>query len=90
MVSPAVSMLSRLLILFYFPADGLSRITVEQVAAAMQVSDSNPMVGLEGRTSLLSNLASALRANPVFFGDDARPGNIIGQSTPTPPLPEIY
>jgi hypothetical protein len=57
----------------------LARITVEQVTVAMQVSDLNPMVGLEGRASLLSKLAIALRANPVFFGDDARPGNIIGE-----------
>lgn len=36
------------------------------------------MTGLEGRATLLANLSKALRANPVYFGDDARPGNLIG------------
>ncbi|OCH90827.1 DUF1688-domain-containing protein [Obba rivulosa] len=58
-------------------AEGLARITPERTAAAMQVSESNPMVGIEGRTSLLQNLSSALKANPTFFGPDARPGNML-------------
>jgi len=32
------------------------------------VSASNPMVGLEGRASLLLNLSRALEQNPTFFG----------------------
>lgn len=44
----------------------------------MQVTASNPMVGIEGRSSLLRNLSSALEANPQFFGADARPGNLVG------------
>ena len=44
----------------------------------MQVSESNPMVGIEGRTSLLFNLGMALKANAQFFGTDGRPGNIVG------------
>jgi len=44
----------------------------------MQVDDSNPMVGIEGRSSLLFNLGKALKASPEFFGTDGRPGNIIG------------
>lgn len=59
-------------------AAGLARITTERTAAALQVSDSNPMVGLEGRTSLLVNLSQALKSNPEIFGSEARPGNIIG------------
>lgn len=43
----------------------------------MQVSSSNPMVGLEGRTSLLQNLSNALKASPTFFGPDARPGGLV-------------
>jgi hypothetical protein len=62
------------------PAIGLSRITVEDISKAMQVSDLNPMVGIQGRTALLFNLAAALKANPTFFGPDARPGNLIGKS----------
>ena len=44
----------------------------------MQVNDSNPMVGLEGRSSLLFNLSKALKASPQFFGINGRPGNLIG------------
>ena len=43
----------------------------------MQVSQANPMVGLEGRTSLLQNLSIALKASPEFFGPDARPGGLV-------------
>ena len=58
-------------------AEGLARVTVERTASAMQVSSSNPMVGLEGRTSLLQNLSNALKASPAFFGPDARPGGLV-------------
>ena len=59
-------------------AAGLEKVTAEKVAAAMQVSDTNPMVGIEGRAALLSNLSKALKANPQFFGNDGRPGNVVG------------
>ena len=59
-------------------ADGLAKITAERVGAAMQVSDENPLVGLEGRSSLLLNLGKALKLNPGFFGASARPGNLVG------------
>ncbi|KAI0080486.1 DUF1688-domain-containing protein [Panus rudis PR-1116 ss-1] len=58
-------------------AEGLARVTAERTASAMQVSDANPMVGIEGRASLLQNLSKALKANASFFGSDARPGNLI-------------
>ncbi|KAF9515938.1 hypothetical protein BS47DRAFT_1371927 [Hydnum rufescens UP504] len=54
---------------FRVDANGLSLISVDET--------SNPMSGLEGRTSLLSNLSQALRTSPEFFGVDARPGNLI-------------
>lgn len=59
-------------------AKGLAGVTAERTAAAFQVTESNPMVGLEGRTSLLVNLSKALSSNPEFFGPDSRPGNIVG------------
>lgn len=37
------------------------------------------MTGIEGRANLLSRLADALSANPTYFGEDGRPGNIIGK-----------
>ncbi len=59
-------------------AKGLEQITAEKTAQAMQVSSNNPMVGLEGRASLLVNLSHALKSNPTFFGAEGRPGNVIG------------
>ncbi|KAG6875756.1 hypothetical protein C0992_002510 [Termitomyces sp. T32_za158] len=63
---------------FRVDAAGLAKVTVEKIAKAMQVNEFNPMVGLEGRTSLLTGLSSALKASPQFFGEDGRPGNMIG------------
>lgn len=45
----------------------------------MQVTPANPMTGLEGRATLLANLSKALKQNPIYFGADARPGNLIGK-----------
>jgi hypothetical protein len=58
-------------------AAGLHKVNVETLAKGMQVSDSNPMSGLEGRAGLLMRLASALQ-NEEIFGVDGRPGNMIG------------
>ena len=69
------------LLLRIIQAKGLESITAEKTAGAMQVSESNPMVGIEGRTSLLFNLGKALKDNTQFFGMDGRPGNIVGQLT---------
>ncbi|KAF8800157.1 DUF1688-domain-containing protein [Phlegmacium glaucopus] len=60
-----------------YRVDGLESITPEKISKAMQVSESNPMVGIEGRTSLLFNLDKALKGNTQFFGIDGRPGNIV-------------
>lgn len=64
-------------------AEGLAKITTEATAAAMQVSEANPMVGIDGRTSLLQNLSEALKASPQYFGANARPGNLVGTHTPS-------
>ncbi|KDR74811.1 hypothetical protein GALMADRAFT_249696 [Galerina marginata CBS 339.88] len=58
-------------------AAGLENVTPDKTAAAMQVSNSNPMVGIDGRASLLFNLSKALKASPEFFGVDGRPGNLV-------------
>ncbi|KAH9933302.1 uncharacterized protein B0H18DRAFT_1082985 [Fomitopsis serialis] len=75
-------------------AEGLSRITSDRTASAMQVSSSNPMVGLEGRSSLLLNLADALRASPTFFGSSSRPGDILdffeSESKPEGPTRKVH
>jgi hypothetical protein len=59
---------------------GLKRITVVTMAHGLQVSDTNPIEGLQGRTGLLMRLADALQNNDVF-GMDCRPGNMLGTET---------
>ena len=56
---------------------GLQGLNVQSLAKGLQVSDQNPIAGLEGRAGLMSRLATALR-NPTFFGADARPGRMLG------------
>ena len=57
---------------------GLKKLDVATVARGLQVSASNPIDGLEGRTSLLLRLAEALQ-NQEVFGLEARPGNMLGR-----------
>ncbi len=58
-------------------AKGLQRITADQLAAAFQVTDTNPLVGLEGRAALLRRLGDALANQPELFGHQARPGHLF-------------
>ena len=57
---------------------GLRRLTVQKLATGLQVSDSNPIQGLEGRASLLTKLGEALK-NSHLFGAEGRPGHMIGR-----------
>ena len=57
---------------------GLKRLTIQQLAKGLQVSESNPIMGLEGRTSLLSKLGDALQ-NKALFGMYGRPGHMLGK-----------
>ena len=59
-------------------AAGLKTVTEQTLARGMQVSEANPMSGLEGRAGLLMRLATSLQ-NPELFGQDSRPGNMIGK-----------
>lgn len=56
----------------------LKGLTVEILAKALQVSETNPLAGLEGRSSLLIKLGEALD-NQDLFGVDSRPGNMLGE-----------
>ena len=56
---------------------GLKRLSVEQLAKGLQVSEHNPMAGLEGRAGLLSRLGDAL-TNSELFGTEGRPGHMLG------------
>jgi hypothetical protein len=55
--------------------DGLKNLTTADLKKYFQVTDTNPLVGVEGRLTLLNNLAAAL-ANQAIF-KDGRPGNLI-------------
>jgi hypothetical protein len=56
---------------------GLKRLDIRTVARGLQVTDENPIDGLQGRTGLLLRLADALQ-NQEVFGVEARPGNMLG------------
>ncbi len=57
---------------------GLKRLTVQQLAKGLQITESNPIAGLEGRAGLLSRLGDALR-NTALFGRSGRPGHMLGE-----------
>ncbi|KAF2673854.1 DUF1688-domain-containing protein [Microthyrium microscopicum] len=58
-------------------AEGLKQLTVQYLGKGLQVSEHNPIEGLEGRTGLLQRLGDALAINPEMFGATARPGNML-------------
>ncbi|MBD0336703.1 MAG: DUF1688 family protein, partial [Cyanobacteria bacterium Co-bin13] len=59
-------------------APGLTQLTAEALADAFQVSDQNPLVGVEGRVTLLQKLGYALSQSPELFGADLpRPGHLV-------------
>ena len=63
---------------FRVNAVGLESVTVEKLARALQISQSNTILGLKGRHGLLQRLATAIKEHPEFFGHElARPGHII-------------
>ncbi len=64
-------------------ADGnaLAKLSVSDVARGLQVSETNPLVGLEGRVDLLRNLGKLVVSKPEIFGrhDAPRPGGLFDQ-----------
>ncbi len=54
---------------------GLKSVTSDDLKKYFQVSDANPLVGVEGRVQLLNNLGKAMENRTIF--KDGRPGNII-------------
>jgi Protein of unknown function (DUF1688) len=62
-------------------AQGLQRLSSMQLAQAFQVTDSNPLVGLDGRVNLLRRLGKALTEQPEVFGSPARVGNLYSFMT---------
>jgi len=60
-------------------AAGLRTVSEQGLAAGLQASDANAIVGLAGRAELMRNLADALEANEGIFGGEtgARPGHLL-------------
>jgi Protein of unknown function (DUF1688) len=60
-------------------SEGLLNFTPNHLQTAFQVSDSNPLVGLEGRCLLLQRLGKVLDAKPEYFKgpDGNRPGYLL-------------
>ncbi|WWD16515.1 hypothetical protein CI109_100942 [Kwoniella shandongensis] len=61
---------------FQVDAVGLKNLTPELLAKHLQVSDSNPMAGLEGRCNLLIKLGDALSNRPDLVAT-GRPGDLL-------------
>ncbi len=60
-------------------ADTLANFGVADLERGMQVSDTNPLVGLEGRADLLRRLGRLAASKPEVFGsrDTPRPGGLF-------------
>jgi hypothetical protein len=56
---------------------GLRALVPDHLAAAFQVSESNPLVGLEGRVVLLRRLGEVMSEQPEAFGADGRPSGLF-------------
>lgn len=57
---------------------GLKKINAQYLAKGLQVTENNPLAGIEGRASLLVKLGDALQ-NQDIFGIEARPGYLLGE-----------
>ena len=60
-------------------AGGLERLTTAELTHGFQVTDDNPLVGLDGRIQLLRRLGALVSSSPNIFAsnDTARPGGLF-------------
>jgi hypothetical protein len=58
-------------------AAGLQAITAERLGVVFQVSDTNPLVGLEGRAALMRRLGRLMADDPSVFGANPRLGGLF-------------
>lgn len=81
---------------FRADADVLAKLPLASLTSAFQVSDANPLLGLEGRTDLLRRLGKQVSERPEVFGlhDTPRPGGLfdhiaeqaVGGAIPAPAI----
>ena len=64
-------------------ATKLAQLTAEDLARGFQVSEANPLVGLDGRAALLRRLGELALSKPDVFAraDSARPGGLFDHLT---------
>ncbi|HEY8384437.1 MAG TPA: URC4/urg3 family protein [Microvirga sp.] len=64
---------------FRVDARALASLSAEELASGFQVSATNPLVGLEGRATLLNRLGQTLAADDAIAGEDdePRPGGLF-------------
>jgi hypothetical protein len=58
-------------------AKGLSTLSAKRLAAAFQISGTNPLVGLDGRVALLKRLGTAIAEHGKVYGTPARVGGLF-------------
>lgn len=57
---------------------GLQNLTADKLIPGLQVSPSNPLVGVAGRVELLQRLGKCIESLPQMFGKvNQRPGNLV-------------
>ena len=81
---------------FRADASVLANLPLAALTSAFQVSDTNPLLGLEGRTDLLRRLGKQVAVRPEIFGlhDTPRPGGLfdhiaaqaVGGAIPAPAI----
>lgn len=68
---------------------GLEQLTTKTLATGFQISDTNPMLGVDSRARLLRSLGASLLTHSNVFGKEGRPGNIVGAHH-FPAQPSLY
>jgi hypothetical protein len=70
-------------------SEGLRALVTDHLASALQVSETNPLIGIEDRAILLRRLGEVMAEQPEVFGDIGRPAGlfdtIISPLGPEPP-----
>jgi hypothetical protein len=69
-------------------SEGLRGLVTDHLASALQVSNANPLVGLEERAILLRRLGEAMSEQPEAFGEDGRPSGLFDMMV-SPLGPEV-
>lgn len=63
-------------------AEKLISFAAENIISGFQVSEKNPLIGVEGRAQILKKLGEVLMESKTYFpGKDSRPGNLIDHLT---------